>query len=546
MAGFRSRSESQRSEPQRAEPQSSQPRRSEGSEKKQPAAPRQSVDSARKHKPAGSPKRRSSDSQRSQGYQQKRPEHKQAKARQSGSGDVARDVALSVLREVTLNDSFANLSLPRAIKEARLSTRDAAFATELTYGTLRASGLLDAIIAKAAGRPVDKIDSVALDILRLGSYQILRTRVDDHAAVNTSVELAKANAAAQAGGFINGVLRTITRTPAEEWISRVAGGDSIADLALRHAHPEWIARSFNDALSHQLDSTSIHPDLSAALEADDQRPVVHLAARPGEISGEELALITGGEEGKWSPYAVYLEDGAPGELPPVRDGLASVQDEGSQIIAMALTRAPLNRTDAGRWLDLCAGPGGKTAFIASWAQGDGAQVDAVELAAHRAKLVENTTKGLPVKIHVGDGRKLETVEGLDIPAEGYDRVLVDAPCSGLGALRRRPEARWRKSATDIPELVSLQRELLRSAVAKTAPGGVVIYSTCSPHLKETTNVARFVAEETGAEILDLGELFPELEGNNSAPFIQMWPHKHGTDAMFIAALRTPADAERKL
>ncbi|WP_288800847.1 RsmB/NOP family class I SAM-dependent RNA methyltransferase [Corynebacterium dentalis] len=478
----------------------------------------------------------------SKGYQQRRPEHRQAKARQAGSGDKARDVALSVLREVTVNEAFANLVLPRAIKDANLTGRDAAFATELTYGTLRATGLLDAIIAEAAGRPVDKIDSVALDILRLGVYQILRTRVDDHAAVNTSVELAKANAAGQASGFINGVLRTITRTSAEKWINKVAGGSELEDLALRNAHPAWIAQAFNDALHHRADAQEIHPELEAALEADDKRPVVHLAARPGQISAEELALVTGGEEGTWSPYAVYLEEGAPGELEPVRDGLASVQDEGSQMIALALARAPLNRDDAGRWLDLCAGPGGKTAFLGSWAQGDSATVDAVELASHRATLVKNSTKGLPVRVHTGDGRDVTSVAGLDAPDEGFDRVLVDAPCSGLGALRRRPEARWRKAATDIPELVSLQRELLRSAIKATAPGGVVIYSTCSPHLKETSAVVRFVAEETGLETLNLFDVLPELtnEGASAAgPFVQMWPHKHGTDAMFIAALRKP-------
>lgn len=476
-------------------------------------------------------------SQRSQGYQQRRPQERQAKARQRGTGDKPRDVALTVLREVTVNDAFANLVLPGMLKEARIRGRDAAFATELTYGCLRATGLLDAVIAKAAGRPVEKIDSVALDILRLGAYQILRTRVDDHAAVNTSVELAKANGVGQASGFVNGVLRTITRSTPEQWLEQVAPGDSLASKALRTAHPEWIATAFNDALSLNSGTAEIHAELEQCLTADDARPIVHLAARPGQISAEELALITGGEEGKWSPYAVYLEDGAPGELEPVREGMASVQDEGSQLIALALLKAPLEREDAGHWLDLCSGPGGKTAFIASWAQGDEAQVDAVELAPHRAKLVEKTTQNLPVRVFTGDGRDVSAIDGLQPPTEGYDRVLVDAPCSGLGALRRRPEARWRKNPTDVAPLVALQRELLRSALAATAPGGITVYSTCSPHVAETRDVVRSVATETGAEIVDISGLFPELRGNECAPFIQLWPHRHGTDAMFIAALR---------
>lgn len=549
MGGFRSRSESARRAGNgisNANGSSAKPSSANGSNagrsSAEPSGARRSStgrpgdgdkSNGRSHRAGG----KGSGGGRSKGYQQRRPEQRQAKSRRGGSGDKARDVALAVLREVTLEDAFGNLVLPKKIKEIGLHGRDAAFATELTYGCLRATGLLDAVLAKAAGRPVEKIDSTVLDILRLGAYQILRTRVDDHAAVNTSVELAKANGAGQASGFVNGVLRNITRTPAEKWIERVAGGDSLADLALRNAHPEWIASAFNDALHRRVGVDDLHPELEAALRADDARPIVHLAARPGQISAEELALVTGGEEGKWSPYAVYLADGSPGELEPVREGLASVQDEGSQLIALAVVKSALEREDAGRWLDLCAGPGGKTAFIASWAQGDQARVDAVELAPHRANLVENSTRELPVTVHIGDGRDVSKVEGLDVPAERFDRVLVDAPCSGLGALRRRPEARWRKDAGDIPPLTALQRELLRSALAATAEGGVTIYSTCSPHLRETSDIVRFVADETGAEILELGELFPELAENDASPFIQLWPHRHGTDAMFIAALR---------
>ena len=480
-------------------------------------------------------------SSRSKGYQQRRPKEKQEKAKQSGSGDKARDVAMTVLRQVTQDDAFANLVAPKAIRRAKLNSRDAAFATELIYGSLRATGLLDAIIEKAAGRPVAKIDSAALDALRLGTYQIIRTRVDDHAAVDTSVNLAKSFGAARASGFVNGVLRTITRTPAEKWIKRVAGGDSLADLALRNAHPAWIGEVFNQSLGGTAEAPA--EQLEAALAADDQRPKVHLAARPGAISAEELALITGGEEGTYSPYAVYLEEGDPGDLAPIREQLASVQDEGSQLIALALTRAGLDKDDSGRWLDLCAGPGGKTAFVGSWAVGEQAHVDAVEISPHRAELISKAIDpSLPVKVHVGDGRALNSIDGLNAPEAGFDRVLVDAPCSGLGALRRRPEARWRKTPDDIPELVALQRELLTAALEATAPGGVVVYSTCSPHPAETTDVVRLVASRTGAELLDAREFLPELRDTRTTAAggeekcVQLWPHIHGTDAMFIAVL----------
>lgn len=220
-------------------------------------------------------------------------------------------------------------------------------------------------------------------------------------------------------------------------------------MAFEHAHPEWIAGSFNEALLAENQDASvdvesphsdgIHPELAAALAADSERPLVHLVARPGEISAEELALMIGGETGRYSPYAVYLESGGnPGALEPVQQSMAAVQDEGSQLIARAVVEAEVLGEDSGRWLDLCAGPGGKAALLGALAAIDGASVDAVEVSPHRTELIRSTVADLPVTVHVADGRS----PGL---AAGFDRVLVDAPCSGLGALRRRPEARWKKT-----------------------------------------------------------------------------------------------------
>ena len=281
-------------------------------------------------------------------------------------------------------------------------------------------------------------------------------------------------------------------------------------------------------------------ELELALEADSQRPVVHLVARPGEISAEELALITGCEEGRYSPYAVYLEHGDPGSLEPVRQRLAAVQDEGSQLIARAVTEAELSGEDTGRWLDLCAGPGGKAALMGAIARIEGATVDAVEVSPHRATLVEKTVGDLPVRVHQADGR----APGLK---PGFDRVLVDAPCSGLGALRRRPEARWRKAESDIAELNQLQTELLESALELVRPGGVVVYSTCSPDLRETRGIVDAAvqrhAEGSAIQIeeLDTRDELPEMGDLGAELSAQMWPHRHGTDAMFFAVLRRVAD-----
>ena len=443
--------------------------------------------------------------------------------------DPARTVARDVLRAVREREAYANLLLPKLLADRGISGRDAAFATELTYGAARELGLLDAVIAAAADRPVGDIDPEILDDLRLGAYQLLRTRVPAHAALSTTVDLVAADAGRGASGFANAVLRRVTGASAEEWIDRLtpdAAAGPVAALAFAHSHPEWIAQAFADALGADAGQ------LSDALAADNIAPQVHLVARPGEISAEELALITGGEPGTYSPYAVHLDGGDPGRLEPVRERLAAVQDEGSQLIALATYRAPVTGEDTGRILDLCAGPGGKTALIGALAAIDGRHVDAVEPAPHRAKLVSAATDGLPVTVHTVDGRD----SGLE---PGYDRVLVDAPCTGLGALRRRPEARWRRTAADVRELVSLQRELLGAAAALTRPGGVIVYATCSPHLAETRRVVADAVRRHGLIELDTPALVPEVTDPGPGPHVQLWPHRHGTDAMFFAALQVP-------
>lgn len=440
--------------------------------------------------------------------------------------DAPRAVAFDVVRRVSEDDAFANLILPKALRKQKLKGRDAAFATEITYGTLRTLGVVDAVIAECSSRGLEDISPAVVDALRLGAYQVLYTRVEPHAAVDTTVRLVEAAGEVKAKGFANGIMRTITRTPAKVWLDKLAPQGEIAGTAFKHSHPTWIAESFSRVLGLG--------ELEAALAADSDRPSVHLVARPGEISAEELALMTGNEEGRYSPYAVYMESGDPGQLEPVRQGLAAVQDEGSQLIARAVCEATLEGEDTGRWLDLCAGPGGKAALMGALARIDSAHVDAVEVSPHRAALIEKTVSDLPVDVHVADGRN----PGV---GEGFDRVLVDAPCSGLGALRRRPEARWRKAESDITELNQLQFELLSSALNLVRRGGVVIYSTCSPDLRETRGIVDRAVRELGAEELDAHALIPDMGDVGHEKSVQMWPHRHGTDAMFFAALRRAAD-----
>ncbi|BDX32650.1 16S rRNA m5C967 methyltransferase [Mycobacterium antarcticum] len=445
--------------------------------------------------------------------------------------DPARKAAFDVLRAVSERDAYANLVLPALLRERHVAGRDAAFATELAYGACRALGLLDAVIVHAANRPVDRIDPVLLDLLRLGTYQLLRTRVDAHAAVDTTVEQAAIELDTARAGFVNGTLRTIAARDEQSWVAELAPAadtDPVGHLAFTHAHPRWIAQAFADALGADA------AELGALLASDDGRPLVHLAARPGVLTAEDLARAADGEVGRYSPYAVYLSGGDPGQLDAVRDGSAQVQDEGSQLVARALTLAPLEGPDE-RWLDLCAGPGGKASLLGAIAADAGALVTAIEPTPHRAELVEQAVRGLGVEVLRVDGRE----SGL--PAASFDRVLVDAPCTGLGALRRRPEARWRRQPGDVPALAKLQKQLLAAAIALTRDGGVVLYATCSPHLAETVGVVADALRRQPVQAIDTRPLFDAgvtpMTGLGSGPHVQLWPHRHGTDAMFAAALR---------
>jgi 16S rRNA (cytosine967-C5)-methyltransferase len=444
--------------------------------------------------------------------------------------DPSRLAALELLTAVRVRNAYANLALPAILRRHRLRDREAALATELGYGTLRARGLLDAVIEDCTDRPLIRVEPALLDALRLGAYQLLRTRIPAHAAVDTTVELVRGDAGSRAAGFVNAILRKVGERDEQAWVERLAppaAEDPVGHAAMAHAHPRWIAQAFADALRAP-------EELDAALAADDARPEVHLLARPGEITAEELALVTGGEVAPYSPYAVHLEPGTGdiGDLDVVNEGLALVQDEGSQLVALALTRAEVTGDDTGQWLDLCAGPGGKTALLGGIAALEGAAVDAVEVSNHRADLVRRATDGLPVTVHTADGREAP------LPDAAFDRVLVDAPCTGLGALRRRPEARWRRQPEDVSGLTKLQRELLTAALRHVRPGGVVAYVTCSPHLAETLGVVTGVLRKhPKVQQLDARQYLPGVPDLGEGPTVQLWPHRHGTDAMFLTLLR---------
>ncbi len=472
--------------------------------------------------------------------------------------DPARRAAYDVLRAVDDRDAYANLLLPALLTERGLTGRDAAFATELTYGTLRGRGTYDTIIAACSDR--DWLDPPVRDVLRLGAHQLLATKVGAHAAVATSVDLAKDVCGPRPSGFVNAVLRRLATRDLDAWIAIVApdpGRDPAGYLSVRHSYPRWIVEAFSEALgtaaaetSEALAAGNARPDVVLALT--EPRPSSQADAEPGAEPGP----LAAGTATLWSPYGLRLAGGDPAPL--IAGGRAAVQDEASQLAALALARVGLTGRD-GLWLDLCAGPGGKARLLSGLAAARGARLVASDVRPHRARKVLSALRArqAPGTSPQAPGTAVIAADGLSVPWQPgtFDRVLADVPCSNLGSLRRRPEARWRKTPADVQALASLQRGLLESALDSVRPGGVVAYVTCSPHVAETSQVVTAVAASRDdvcildapavlAEVPGLRPDRPDRPGGPDSPsdprlsrFAQFWPHRHGTDAIFLALLR---------
>ena len=472
-----------------------------------------------------------------------------APSQRTRSADPARLVAFEVLRAVASEDAYANLVLPSRIRYHGLDKRDAGFATELSYGALRGQGTYDAVLARCVDRPLEQLDPAVLDALRIGAHQLLAMRVPAHAALDQTVGLARAVIGAGPSALINAVLRKVAARSLDDWLEELLRDetDETRIASVRHSHPEWIVRALRQSLVAHGRSAA---EITELLEADNAAPVVNLVALPG-LGNLDEALENGATPGELVEGSALSSGGDLGRLASVREGSIRVQDAGSQLVARALTAVDLApfgsdsqhpAAEGGeRWLDLCAGPGGKAALLGAIANQRDAELVANEPAPHRAKLVRQALAAVPKDVwtvRTGDGRDI----GAEQP-ESFDRVLVDVPCSGLGALRRRPESRWRRTPKDLADLGPLQRELLKSALAALRPGGVVAYVTCSPHPAETTAVVSDVLRKRDdLELLDAGaaldsvSLPGHLEAGHEGT-AQLWPHIHKTDAMFLALIR---------
>ncbi|MFN8149153.1 MAG: transcription antitermination factor NusB, partial [Candidatus Nanopelagicales bacterium] len=448
--------------------------------------------------------------------------------------DPARLAAYDILRAVDDDGAYANLVAPQVLKDARLHGRDAAFTTTLAYGTLRRRGFLDAVLEACSARPLTEVDRGVLDVARLGAHQLLFMRVPPHAAVGETVQLARLVGGEARSRFVNAVLRRVGERDLDAWVAEVAPDpydDPVGHLSVVQSHPRWIVQALHDALSDWNGRPS-WAETEDLLATDNESASVTLVARPGRCTVEELLEVPGTQPGRWSPYAVALESGQPGAISEVRSGAAGVQDEGSQLVALALARAQVEGADT-TWLDMAAGPGGKAALLAGLATERDGSLLAADRAPHRARLVARTLEGAPGHhlVVAADGTAGPWRPG------SFDRVLLDAPCTGLGVLRRRPESRWRREPDDVAELASLQRELLTAAVDAVRVGGVVGYATCSPHLAETVVVVDDAVRGGLVERVDVPTLLPEVDHLKAGPDLRLWPHVHGTDGMYLAILR---------
>lgn len=443
---------------------------------------------------------------------------------------VARLAALELLKRVDEFGAYANIEIGNIIRNYSLDSRDAGFAQELVFGVLRNRSLYSAIISSSARRSTDQIDPQTHRILEIGAYQLLNMRVPPHAAINETVKLSKAQER-KISGFVNAVLRRISEKNLSEWenlcVSAVEGEPQ--KLAMRYSHPLWII----DALGAARRSWRINAPLEDLLSAHNRPAKVSIAALPTEVSESELESL--GITGPVSPYGYEIE-GNPGNLSLVTSGKARVQDQGSQLAALVAVSAEVDCEDS-LWLDMCAGPGGKAALLASFAKKNGASLECIEIHEHRAKLLADTLKRFPeVKITVADATELgETAR--------YSRILLDAPCSGLGALRRRPEARWRKKIDDIESLIDLQRKLIAAAWRQILPGGILCYVTCSPLLAETVAQVDWAERNLRPSPSPMSvpnvikDISPGLEVDSSKKAAQLWPDLHNSDGMFIAVLQ---------
>jgi 16S rRNA (cytosine967-C5)-methyltransferase len=452
----------------------------------------------------------------------------------------ARAAALQVLQAVGAN----RLDLPAAIARGRdhlTDPRDRALLVELATGTLRWRGAIDHLIEHASKRPLNRLDEEILDILRLGIYQLLHlNRVPAAAVVDDAVQMTRKARKASAAGFVNAVLRHVSRTrghlplpsrPAIVADDTPADRDAAIDyLSITLSHPRWLVARWMDAHGFEAAERWARFDNEPApltlrvntLRVD--RPSVQDALRRHGVEGSETIV---------APDGLVIVHGNPLLTPLADEGLFVLQDEASQAVA-CLSLAALGE----RVFDTCAAPGGKSLAIAAAVGPDGLVV-AGDVRGRRIDLLRETlaragaTRVFPLQIDLNERLPVEPV---------FDCVFVDAPCSGLGTIRRDPDIRWRRNPDDLPSLAAAQLRMLRHAALAVRPGGRLVYTTCSSEPEENEAVvAAFLSDDVVFTPLDRAALLNRLPSSvrgliNGAGHFRSWPWQHGLEAFFGAVL----------
>lgn len=433
--------------------------------------------------------------------------------------EASRLLAFDLLTEVNRNEGYSNLLLPQALNSSKLDERDKSLVTELLYGTIRMQGKHDWVLAHISDRPWIEVDPGIVDICRMGVHQIHEMRIPDHAAVASTVEVARKRLGESKASFVNALLRNVTRKSQEDWFLPLSAiSDPVEKMSIQYSHPEWIVSAYYDLLKNW-------DEVEQALAINNEAATPTLVSWPGLSTIEDLKSI-GGEPTTFSPYGAHWK-GNPGALDLIKARKIGVQDEGSQLVASVFAAASAGTN----WLDMCAGPGGKAALLSNIAREKKIVFTANEVSAVRADLVRQVVNG--DRVLVGDGREIGNLE------EKFDAILIDAPCTGLGALRRRPEVRWRRNLQDLRELTQLQRELIDSGIKALTVGGILGYATCSPHLAETTiQVSDLKRKHGNMEQIDVSPYLPDnLENSERDHAMALWTHRTGTDAMFLALFK---------
>jgi 16S rRNA (cytosine967-C5)-methyltransferase len=462
-----------------------------------------------------------------------RPPPQGIAARRHAAPTQARLLAARVLERVERARAYADLTLQAALARAPLGPRDRAFTTELVYGTLRWRGRLDHLLGRVLDREPAKLEPGVRTLLRLGAYQILFCDgVPDSAAVDQTVRSARALGAERASGLVNAVLRRLAQQR-DALVLPALADDPRAHLEHALGIPGWIAERWLAALG---------PDEAAALAAASNAvPPVTARANLARLSREELLarLLPRFPEARpcaFAPAGIVLgHGGAPAADPDFVDGLFTVQDEASQLVVELLAPAAGERV-----LDACAAPGTKTTAIAE-RLGPRGVVVAVDRSARRLALVGRAARRLG-QGNVTSLARDATQPLLDLPGAPFDRVLVDAPCSGLGALRRNPDARWRVAPEDPARLAETQAALLAAAHAVLRPGGTLVYSTCTLTPEENDAVvASFLSRTPGFRRADVARLPEALRPLlDSEGTLRTWPHRHAMDGFFAVRLERDA------